>query len=182
VPRRGRGILIRVDVLATPVSGSTKETACCAGSLRRLGCVGSRVAVLVLQVQTDSHPDSLGDARRQVRGAMLEAGLEGETAAMMEVAVGEALSNVYRHAYASASGPVWVEVLTSESALTVVVRDAGAATVSPAIPPVLPGRTAAGGRGLYLVKRLTDHVDIGLNESGHGVTVRMTTRFRAGEH
>jgi len=108
---------------------------------------------------------------------MVDAGLAVDSVTAMEVAVGEALSNCYRHAYASGSGPVSVDVITTVDGLTVVVRDKGSATVAPAIPSVLPSRTASGGRGLYMVCQLADDVQIDVNESGHGITVRMTARL-----
>jgi anti-sigma regulatory factor (Ser/Thr protein kinase) len=131
-----------------------------------------------LELQTDSHPESLGDARRRVRDAMTRAGLAIEAAWDMEVAVGEALSNVYQHAYSTGVGPVSVEVLTTGAALTVVVHDEGGATTPPAIPRTLPPRTKTGGRGLYMAGRLADDVEVRVNPAGHGVTVRMTARLR----
>ncbi len=131
----------------------------------------------VLRLQTDSRPESLGDARRRVRGVMLNAGLGVDAARGMEIAVGEALSNVHEHAYRAAVGPVLIEVLRTSSALTIVVSDEGRATVAPSVPRTLPPRTAHGGHGLYMAARLADDVDIRVNPAGHGVTVRMMARL-----
>jgi len=128
----------------------------------------------LLQFNIHSDPESLGDARRRVRDALMQAGLAIDAAQDMEVAVGEALSNIYRHAYSTGVGPVAVEVLTSGGAFTVVVHDEGEATVPPAIPRSLPPRTSPGGRGLYLIRNFADDVEFRVNPSGHGVTVRMT--------
>jgi len=136
--------------------------------------------VRILQLRTDSDPESLGGARRQVRDAATKAGLAPEAARNLEVAVGEALANVHQHAYASHDGPVSVEVLTATGGLTVVVSDEGQATTAPVIPATLPSPSTAGGRGLYLVQRLVDDVEIGVNSAGHGVTVRMTARLQSG--
>lgn len=135
----------------------------------------------ILGLQTDSHPDSLSDARRRVRDAVVEAGLHLEPARNLEVAVGEVLSNVYQHAYARGVGPVFVEVHTSPGAFVVVVRDEGRTTSAPVIPETLPSRSTPGGRGLYLVEHLVDDVEIRVNPGGHGVAVRMTTRARGEE-
>lgn len=133
----------------------------------------------ILELQTDSHPESLGDARRRVRDAMTRAGLDQEAARDMEVAVGEALSNVYQHAYPGGIGPVSVEVVVVPTALTVVVRDEGDATAAPVIPRRLPPRTNTGGRGLYMIGCLADQVEMQVNPEGHGVTVRITARPEA---
>jgi anti-sigma regulatory factor (Ser/Thr protein kinase) len=125
----------------------------------------------------DSSPTSLGDARRQVRDAAVQAGMPIDDARNLEVAVGEALANVHHHAYTSRVGPVFIEMLATDTALVVHVIDNGRATAAPAIPDTLPGRTMPGGRGLYLIKHLVDDVDITVNAGGHGVAVRMTTRL-----
>jgi serine/threonine-protein kinase RsbW len=133
--------------------------------------------VNIIHIDTDSHPAALSDARRRVREAMIRAGIRVEVAQEMEVAVGEALSNVHRHAYKNRVGPVSVEVLRTAEAVTVAVADQGGATVAPAVPSTLPARTDQGGRGLYVVGRLVDDVEIQVNRAGHGITVRMTERL-----
>ena len=131
----------------------------------------------VLRLDTDSNPESLGDARRRVRDAMVDAGLGSDAAREMEIAVGEALSNVHEHAYGAGVGRVLIEVFRTPSALSIVVSDEGCATVPPAIPRVLPSRTAHGGHGLYMAARLADEMNIRVSPAGHGVTVRMTARL-----
>lgn len=139
-----------------------------------VGKAGSGVVSRLVQFNTDSGPESLTEARRRVCDVLAHAGLPIDAVQDMEVAVGEALSNIYEHAYNAGVGPVSVEVLTSGGAFTVVIRDEGDATVPPPIPRRLPPRTSPGGRGLYLIRRLADDVEIRLNPSGHGVTVQMT--------
>lgn len=134
----------------------------------------------ILELRTDSRPESLGAARRQVRDAVANAGLGLEAARNLEVAAGEALANIHQHAYAGRSGPVSVEVVAAPSAVTVVVRDEGQAAAPPAIPRVLPSGSMGGGRGLYLVERLVDEVEIALSPGGHGLTVRMTAHRKRG--
>lgn len=135
---------------------------------------GSCAVVRVLELHTDSHPEALGEARRRVFEAMTRTGLFVDAARNMEIAVGEALSNIYRHAYADGIGPVCVEVSTGAGAVIVLVRDEGTATEPPLIPRRLPSRSNVDGRGLYLISRLADDVTVSLNQTGHGVTVRMT--------
>ncbi|MHB8732047.1 MAG: ATP-binding protein [bacterium] len=133
----------------------------------------------IFHLRTDSRPESLSKARRQVRRALAGAGMGLEATRDMEVAVGEALSNTYRHAYARGVGPVSVDVIATPDALTVVVADEGPATVAPAIPLEVPSPGNAGGRGLYVVGRLAEEVEIGVGPAGHGITVWITTHLRA---
>lgn len=133
----------------------------------------------ILELRTDSHSGSLGDARRWVRDTMARAGLGIDAARDMEVAVGEALSNVCQHAYTGGVGPVFVEVLTSSHDITVVVRDEGMVTAAPVIPRTLPPRTNTGGRGLYMIGRLVDDVAMHVPPGGHGLTVKLTARLEA---
>lgn len=124
----------------------------------------------------DSHPESLGEARRRIFDAMRRAGLGVDAARNMEVAAGEALSNTYQHAYAGGIGPVFVEVASGAGVVTVLVSDEGRATETPVVPWTLPPRTNIGGRGLYMMSRLVDDIALGITDSGHGLTVRISAR------
>ncbi len=130
----------------------------------------------VFDVQTDSQPESLGRVRRQIREALVRAGVGAEAAANLEVAVGEVLANTHLHAYQRGTGPVFVEVAASQDAVTIVIRDEGPATVPPAIPLDLPLTSTTGGWGLYLAGRLADDIEVRVNPAGHGVTVRLAAR------
>lgn len=128
----------------------------------------------ILELHTNSHPESLASARREVRDAMTGAGIGADTVRDMELAVGEVLANVHAHAYGSGIGPVSIEILATAAELTVTVLDEGGAIEPPKIPETLPSWTRDGGRGLYMVGRLVNDVDIRLNPAGRGVMVRMT--------
>ena len=135
----------------------------------------------LLRVSATSDPVALGDARRKVRDAMMKAGLRADAVEAMEVAVGEVLSNVYRHAYRSDIGPVSVACSRYLSCVSVLIIDSGHAMVAPVVPRVLPPRANVGGRGLYLVGRFADAVRIRVNRTGYGLTVRLAKRLPSAE-
>jgi len=97
----------------------------------------------------------------------------------LEVAVGEALSNVNRHAYNRAAGAVKIQVDQTESNVMITVSDEGRATIPPAVPKTLPTAMLIGGRGLYLMRRLVDDVTISVNSTGHGLVVHLSRRILA---
>jgi anti-sigma regulatory factor (Ser/Thr protein kinase) len=96
----------------------------------------------------------------------------------MEVAVGEVLSNVHRHAYQGDIGPVSVAVSRYPSRVSVLVIDDGHATAAPEVPHRVPPRANVDGRGLYLVGCFADNVRIRVNITGYGLTVRLAKRLR----
>ena len=132
----------------------------------------------ILQFKTDSHPYSLGKARRRIRHALVLAGLDTQVTHNMEAAVGEALANVHDHAYAGGAGSVSATVFSSDGGLTAVISDNGRATRAPSVPRVPPPFNSPRGRGLYMMGRLVDDVAISVNPAGHGLRVRMTTRLK----
>jgi serine/threonine-protein kinase RsbW len=131
----------------------------------------------ILQFTTDSRPDSLGRARRRVRNALVQAGIDAQVVGNMEAAVGEALANVHDHAYAGGLGSVSATVFKSAGCLTAVISDDGRGTVAPSGPDVPHPSTSLRGRGLYVMGHLMDDVAISVNPAGHGLTVRMTARL-----
>jgi anti-sigma regulatory factor (Ser/Thr protein kinase) len=134
----------------------------------------------MLRLHADSRPDTLAQLRHHVRYALDQVPLAEQAAEDLEVAAGEVLSNVNRHAYPSGVGPLFVEVFRTRLTVTVLVIDEGRAAVPPAIPPSLPRYArAGGGRGLYLVQRLADELRFSVSPAGHGLAVRMTKWIRA---
>lgn len=133
----------------------------------------------ILSIHTDSRAESLRVARNSVREAVLRAGASAGVALELEVAVGEALSNVNRHAYNCAAGTVEIQVDQTESNVMITVSDKGRATIPPVAPKTLPAATRIGGRGIYLMRRLVDDVTISVNSTGHGLVVHMSRHILA---
>jgi anti-sigma regulatory factor (Ser/Thr protein kinase) len=126
----------------------------------------------ILRLHTDSSPVSLTDARRQVREAAAHTQLADKAVSEIEMMAGELLSNVHRHAYDCRVGPVFVELFQTPRMVTLVVIDLGDGSVAPAVPETLPSRHSVSGRGLYLVSRLSDELELKVNALGHGLAVR----------
>jgi anti-sigma regulatory factor (Ser/Thr protein kinase) len=125
----------------------------------------------VMRLLTNSRPEALGDARRQVSRALVQTGLGRDAVAEMEIAAGEVLSNTHLHAYPSGIGPVFIEVFCATGLAAVIVIDHGAATTTIAVPEGQPSVANDGGRGLYLTGHLTDDVKIRVSRIGHGLAV-----------
>jgi len=113
-------------------------------------------------------------ARKRIREAVLGVGASSGVASDIELALGEALSNVYRHAYNCAAGAVEIQLDQIGPNVLVTVSDDGHATTPPVVPATLPATTRTGGRGLYLIRRLVDDVTIRVNATGHGLVVHLT--------
>ena len=111
----------------------------------------------------------MAHARHEVSGFALESGLDQLEIGAIELAVGEACSNVVRHAYgADASpGPMVVEAEVDAQHLMVSVVDSGAGIRS---------RISTGGAGLgtAIMIALCDTLEVGSGPQGCGTRVTMT--------
>lgn len=138
--------------------------------------------VRILCLHADSRPDSLAEVRRQVRQAVAETPLPPEAVEDLELAAGELLSNVWRHAYPSRVGPVFVEVFRTRRRVTLVIIDRGAARATPVIPAEPPRHARPGGRGIYLANCVADEMRFSINPIGHGLAVRVSKWVLPGNH
>lgn len=101
------------------------------------------------------------------------------TVADLKLAVTEACGNAVRHAYTPAEhGMVVLDLVVARDQLDVVVADRGAGIELPVAQRVsLP--TEDGGRGLSIMRIVTDELEISNAAHGRGTVVRMTKRFPA---
>jgi anti-sigma regulatory factor (Ser/Thr protein kinase) len=131
-----------------------------------------------LTIQTLVDPQSIRMLRKVGWMIALEGGFGRAQAADVEVAVSEALSNAFFHAYRGGPGPVGVEFVLENRALRVDVRDEGPPLAD---PPVLPAPHAAeDARGLYLMTHLMDGVElVHPLRDGRGTLVRLVKRLEA---
>jgi anti-sigma regulatory factor (Ser/Thr protein kinase) len=99
-------------------------------------------------------------AARSLGASMLEA-------ADVELSVGEALANVYVHAYGGHPGPVAISIDFDGIVITISVRDEGRGTPDP----------LEMGRGLTLLQELTDGIMLHDAPDGAGAVLRITRRL-----
>ena len=116
-----------------------------------------------VSLRMESHPESLRVARRLVHTMALLAGASGSEASEIELAAGEALSNAHRHAYPDGVGLVEVDVQAFQSELAVTIHNDGREVSPPIVPSALPASNSPSGRGLYLISRIMDSVEVGID-------------------
>jgi anti-sigma regulatory factor (Ser/Thr protein kinase) len=104
----------------------------------------------------------LAGIRGAVRSALSAAGIVGEVVDDLVLAASEAGSNVVRHAYAGAPGPLEVRLAVRPKGVDLVVRDEGRWR-----EPADQGR-----HGLDVMRAVMDTVDIDTGDSG--TTARMS--------
>ena len=121
-------------------------------------------------------PGIFGAVRRYVAQFVILAGGSDEDAEELELATGEVLANAYAHAYRRAHGPVQLDMRCTRQEVEVQIRDEGEGPAGPlSIPSTLPEGNEH--RGLYLVGKLTDRVDIVRPADERlGTTIRLVKR------
>lgn len=121
-----------------------------------------------LHLDLMSETDDVARARHEVTSFALASGLDQLEIGAVELAVGEACSNVVRHAYGDeGSGPMIVEAWADSQRLVVSVIDKGVGI-----------RTrisdAGAGLGTAIVIALCDTFEVGPGADGMGTRVTMT--------
>jgi anti-sigma regulatory factor (Ser/Thr protein kinase) len=123
-----------------------------------------------LVIETTAIPARLADIRHQLADWLRGAGVPDQLAADVVLVVNEALSNSAEHAYRGREpGPMRAYATVDDQHIHVQVADSG----SWKTPPADPGTR---GRGLLLMRTLSEHVD--LDGTPQGTTVAM--RFAYG--
>jgi anti-anti-sigma factor len=104
-----------------------------------------------LELVLPAEPEALATLRRTVDQWATASGASDEEVHDLVLAVGEAVTNVIQHAYTSSGGEVEVDASIRQGLAQIVVRDRGQWR--------LP-RPDDGGRGLLLMRKLVDRVDV----------------------
>ncbi|RZU33905.1 sensor histidine kinase [Blastococcus saxobsidens] len=117
--------------------------------------------------------ESLAALRAALRAVMSERVSDPDLAEDLHFAASEIASNAFRHGARPVSAKVWV----SDDRLVCAISDSGPGFDDPftGFRPAHGDDLALGGMGLWLARKLWDHVDV-LPRPG-GVTVRLSTRL-----
>jgi serine/threonine-protein kinase RsbW len=110
-------------------------------------------------------------ARRLLAGAMETAGVDPDISFDLTLALSEACANAVEYGGDDAAADYRVTAFIDDEKCRIEVIDSGPGFHPPLSPA--PGRTslrAEGGRGLFLIETLADHVDIH-NRPGRGAVV-----------
>jgi serine/threonine-protein kinase RsbW len=110
--------------------------------------------------------------REKVADAAASAGADAETLCDIRIAVGEALTNAYRHGSPTQGvSKITVRCLTCTRALVVEIRDEGEPFDAGAVSEPDPKQMRDHGMGLYLMRQAMDVVEF--HNGGPGNRVRM---------
>jgi len=113
-----------------------------------------------------SHAEAVRWACLAVRGILEGIRLDDDEKYYVELAVSEAATNVYRHAYGgSPDEMIGLDVLVEEDRLVVEISDTGspldpARMEAPDLPSWDAAREDQGGRGLFLIRQAMDEVKV----------------------
>lgn len=144
--------------------------------------MSQRQRVRVIDVCIDAQPEILRACRKLAAAAARAMGASRVIAFELEIALGEALTNAYLHAYRSQGvGRIRVRMIFDDGGLLTTVADAGGPLRKrPRIPADVPLSNRRG-RGLFLMSRLMDGIEVVHPvRSGRGTAVRMMKRLRPG--
>lgn len=117
-----------------------------------------------------SNPELISVLREKVTAAAESAGADGDTLCDIKIAVGEALTNAYRHGSPDKGvSKIEVRYRTCSAAVVVEVQDEGAPFDPDSTPEPDPRKLKDHGMGIYLMRQAMDQVDFGTNSTGNWV-------------
>ena len=117
-----------------------------------------------------SDPALIAALRERITTAAEEAGAEGETLCDITIAVGEALTNAYRHGSPNkGKSKIRVRCMTCSSAIVVEVEDEGVAFDPNSTPEPDPRILKDHGMGIFLMRQAMDSVEFKFNCPGNRV-------------
>jgi len=136
-----------------------------------------------LTIRVYSEPTAMRTVRKLVNSAARFAGASEADAYDLEVAVGEAVTNAYVHAYGGKTeGQIDVDLGYNGKDFLVSVHDGGKPVTDRITIPKNPPERGHG-RGLFLIGQLMDDVNIVQpDREGRGVAVRMSKKIPRNHH
>jgi anti-sigma regulatory factor (Ser/Thr protein kinase) len=111
------------------------------------------------RVEISSDPAHHGVPRKALRESCLVAGLSEKQANRLELALGEAMSNVTRHCYGGACDrPIVVECLVDDREIRLVLIDHGPEVDEATLPAEPTPCDQPGGLGLHFIRQTMSEV------------------------
>jgi anti-sigma regulatory factor (Ser/Thr protein kinase) len=181
VERRGRSLTVGLDRLAEAMFAGPAEAVCAAIMQALVGAdpPADDIALLVLrrrpvtdtegdtlELELPAVPSALKPLRIVMRRWLGHIRADRQATADLLTAVGEACSNVIEHAYGPAGGTITVGLTYRAPDVLAVVGDTGRWRAP---------RGSFRGRGIILMRALSDEVTIERDDSGTRVLIRRTT-------
>jgi anti-sigma regulatory factor (Ser/Thr protein kinase) len=139
---------------------------------------GEGAKAFSFSLHTDTAPHHVRIVRKVLAATLTASGADRSFVTDVEIAVGEALANAYRHGYVGAPGPIEIDIAgvwvgATAMTWTISVHDHGRGVTPPIVPEALAPHSASG-MGLYLIAKLMDRVTIVVNPAtGKGVSITM---------
>jgi anti-sigma regulatory factor (Ser/Thr protein kinase)/putative methionine-R-sulfoxide reductase with GAF domain len=180
VERRGRSLTVGLDRLAEAMFAGPPESVCATVMQALVGAEppSDDIALLVLRRQpaaeTDTGtfelelpavPSSLKPLRIAMRRWLAHVRADRQATADLLTAVGEACANAVEHAYGAAGGTISVSLAYQAPDVIAVVGDTGRWRAA---------RGSFRGRGIILMRALSDEVTIDRTDTGTRVRIRRT--------
>jgi anti-sigma regulatory factor (Ser/Thr protein kinase) len=120
-----------------------------------------------LELDLEAEPESLAGIRQDLRRWLRLGGVETEKISDIVLAVAEAATNAIEHAYRNvAAGRVNIKAAIENHDVVITIRDTG--SWQPPAPD-----SGQRGRGISLIRALTDETEISTDEQGTLVTMRV---------
>lgn len=117
-----------------------------------------------------SNPALIAVLRDKLTTAAEAAGADGDALCDIKIAVGEALTNAYRHGSPEkGTSKIEVRCMTCKSAFVVEIQDEGAAFDPNDTPDPDPSKLKDHGMGIYLMREAMDVVEFSANATGNMV-------------
>lgn len=120
--------------------------------------------------QGDTSPVCLSTVGRLLYTMVKSSGAREQAARDLQVAVGNALVSVHKHAYGNSVGSFRVEAKFDAGAWVIVIEDEGRSSVNPTIPVI---RSFSKWRKVSPIVNLVDEFTIRLNPMTGRLTFRM---------
>lgn len=100
----------------------------------------------------------LSPFRKELREILSQTGWEKKPAEEILLAVGEAMTNIIRHAYRGQPGEIMVFVAASGDKVEIMLEDHGKKFDPTQVPPPELPRHQPGGLGIHFIKTIMDQV------------------------